>query len=157
MTQDKKRKIDVDKIDLDRMKTMTSESPSSLEYSDHRGGVAFEVVDHDAIKSKAYKIMNKRLSEQIQDITEQINNLHTQLAKIQLNRSNSEELYLAALGFDPVIEQTYYLYQKEEGRTISLISPDEWGGETLKKKNMTYVATVKLKADYTWEILEGEL
>tara|TARA_R110002072_G_scaffold64203_3_gene159501 strand:- start:111365 stop:111838 length:474 start_codon:yes stop_codon:yes gene_type:complete len=157
MKNKKPKNIDVSKIDLERMKTFTSENPNTLAYGDNRGSAKVEKVDTDKIKSKAFKIMNKRLSEQVEDIVEQINNLQTQLAKIQFKRENSEELYYASIGFDPVIEQTYYLYQKEEGKTISLVSPTEWGEESMKEKKMFYLATVKLLSDYTWEILDGEI
>jgi hypothetical protein len=54
------------------------------------------------------------------------------------------------MGFEPIINQTYYLYEKEDGTDLlSLVSPEEWGRSMKYSK---YLAKVLLLADHTWEV-----
>ena len=54
--------------------------------------------------------------------------------------------------FEPIINHIYHLYQSETGKyLLSLIGPSQWG----KSKNTyLFVATLRLLADHTWDILE---
>ena len=52
--------------------------------------------------------------------------------------------------FEPRINQIYHLYESEDGTPqLSLIAPEEW------TTDKTHLATVRLLADHTWEILES--
>jgi len=67
-------------------------------------------------------------------------------------REVSEKIYLADIPFEPVIGHTYYLYERDESSDVlSMIAPHEWGRS---KRYKTYIATVKLLADHTWEVLD---
>lgn len=59
----------------------------------------------------------------------------------ELNR----RVYNSEMRFEPVIGQTYYLYEKENGaRFVSLVSPAHtfWSG---------FVCAIRLTPSYTWE------
>ena len=65
--------------------------------------------------------------------------------------SISERIYEAEMGIDPIIGRTYYLYVRDSGKNLmSMVSPAEWGPRIPFK----YIATIKLLADHTWDILE---
>jgi hypothetical protein len=54
------------------------------------------------------------------------------------------------MGFDPLINHIYHLYKRDNGRHfLSMVAPAEWG----RGKSVEFVATVKLLADHTWEII----
>jgi len=56
------------------------------------------------------------------------------------------------LRFEPLINHVYHLYRKaDEKLMLSLIGPLSWGKSGDK---LTYLASVKLLADHTWEIIE---
>lgn len=60
---------------------------------------------------------------------------------------------MVKMGFEPIIGKTYYLYRRENGEDfLSLVAPNEWG----RSKKMNYVATVKLLADHTWDVIEEQ-
>jgi hypothetical protein len=54
--------------------------------------------------------------------------------------------------FEPIINHVYHLYQKEnKTHLLSLIAPNQWGRS---KHSFEFVASVRLLADHTWDILE---
>jgi hypothetical protein len=54
--------------------------------------------------------------------------------------------------FEPLINHTYYLYKKENGiHLLSLVAPGQWGKSG---KSLIYLATIKLLADHTWEVID---
>ena len=62
----------------------------------------------------------------------------------------SERIYEAAMGFEPIISETYYLYEKESGQDLlSLVAPEEWGRSF---KYSRFLAKVTLLADHTWDV-----
>ena len=55
----------------------------------------------------------------------------------------NEFVYLANCSFIPVIGETYYLYEKNNGDVfLSLIKPSEW--------NVKYVGSARLESDNKW-------
>jgi hypothetical protein len=96
--------------------------------------------------------MNQQTDMQLSQIYEQMQLLASQAQKIQVRKSISDYIYQTELRFEPLINHTYHLYRKADQKLmLSLIGPQSWGksGETL-----TYLASVKLLADHTWEVLE---
>lgn len=58
-------------------------------------------------------------------------------------------LVLAAhFRFKPVVGQSYFLYAGEQGWSLSLIAPQEWG----QRKVGEFVASCRLRSDMTWEM-----
>lgn len=83
-------------------------------------------------------------------IDEQVDLIKNQVRGIQEKYLISLEVLKAKFSFVPVHGETYYLYQKNEERILMLIGPHQWQlGE-----NTLYVATVKLMADASWQVLE---
>ena len=138
----KKNPIDKDKIAL---------NPHSLEYGDNVGAPAIRPIDKGRIKGLAVAAMYEQTDMQINQIKEQIDLLAKQAISIQNRVAISEKIYLAECGFKPLISNTYHLYEKTEDKWIlSMISPKEWG----KSCPYSFVSTIKLLADHTWEVLE---
>lgn len=145
------KKIDVDKIDLEKMKEGTTENPGTIAFPHHSGSAIIKPTDRGKIKGRAVAAMHQQTESQMGQIYEQMQLLANQAKNLQDRIAISERIYLAKINFEPLINHIYYMYEDPKGEDmLSLISPEEWG----RSSRMRYIATVKLLADHTWEILE---
>jgi hypothetical protein len=74
-----------------------------------------------------------------------------QVREIEERVELSKLVYEAEMRFTPIVGEVYYLYRKNNRSLLAMIGPQEWG-----KRGMPYdeyVATVKLLADKTWDII----
>jgi hypothetical protein len=121
-----------------------------LPYAHMRGGFVIKPEDMGRAKGLAIEAMEGQVSEQLKQIYEQVETLARQAKAIRTRAEVSYKIYQCDLRFEPRINQTYYLYESEEGAPqLSLIAPDEW------TTDKTHLATVRLLADHTWEVLES--
>lgn len=135
--------IDPDKI---------TETPHSLEYGHHAGSAVVKPEDQGKLKGRALSAMEHQTDMQLSQIYEQMQLLAEQAKKLNDRKSISEVIYGAEMRFEPLINHIYHLYRKEDHTfLLSLIAPDQWGRS---KKSFEFVATVRLLADHTWDILE---
>lgn len=69
--------------------------------------------------------------------------------KLQEDYALNQEVYSASYSFEPIVGETYHLYQRPNGdRFLSLISPDTW--------SMTHLYSVTLNSDHTWVKLSAK-
>ena len=146
--------IDVNNIDLERMKSLVSDKPSTSEYAVEKGGVAFAPTQEGAIKSRAFKVMDEQIGMQMDNIMEQIQVLARQAEDLKDRRQISEMIYRAKMSFEPLVGDVYYLYETPKGKVLSILSPKDFGDKKMAEKGYSYFAKAKLLADCTWEILE---
>lgn len=138
----------VNPIDPDKI----TENPHSLAYPHHAGSALIKPEDQGKIKGRALSAMDHQTDMQLNQIYEQMQLLAAQAKKLQDRKLISEKIYGAEMRFEPLINHIYHLYQKEnQTYLLSLIAPNQWGRS---KKSFEYVATVRLLADHTWDILE---
>ena len=152
ITDDKEPKLSTkNPIDKDKV----AENPHLLPYAHTVGGVVIRPMDRGRTKGLAVQAMYEQADTQMDQIREQIELLAAQAKKIQDRVAISEDIYLAEMNFKPLISHTYHLYsKKDETKVLSMVGPNEWG----RTKPYSFIATVKLLADHTWEVLEsGEL
>lgn len=142
----------VNPIDDDKI----TENPSTLPYSHTVGGFVIKPIDKGRTKGLAVQAMQEQTEIQLKQIKEQIELLANQARLIQKRVAVSELIYAADMNFKPLIGHIYHLYMREDqSPVLTMIGPDEWGIGGMKYD--FYLATVKLLADHTWEILkEGE-
>ena len=135
-------------------KEKITENPHSLEYAHHAGSALIKPEDQGKIKGRALSAMEHQTDMQLNQIYEQMQLLADQAKKLQDRKNISEFIYTAEMRFEPLINHTYHLYQKENGSYIlSLIAPSQWGRSGA---SFTWIATVKLLADHTWDVLEKQ-
>lgn len=145
------KKIDVDRLDLERMKDKTTENPGILPYAHHSGSALIKPEDKGKITGRAVAAMHSQTDMQMSQIYQQMQLLADQAKKIQARIEVSERIYQASIAFEPLINHHYFLYQKSDGTDfMSMIAPEEWGR---KKDFAEFIAEVKLLADHTWDIL----
>lgn len=148
------KKIDIEAVDMERMADMTTENPGLIQFPHTVGGALIKPEDKGKIKGRAVAAMHEQTEMQIGQIYEQMKLLAEQANAIKKRVEVSERIYSAKMSFEPLIGKTYYLYEREDGSDLlSLIAPGEWGRS---KSFSKFIASVKLLADHTWEIQEGE-
>jgi hypothetical protein len=145
-------KIDVDRIDLEKMAEMTTENPGLISFPHTVGGAMIKPEDTGKLKGRAVAAMHEQTEMQVKQLYDQMKLLAEQAKAIQTRVEVSERIYQAKMSFEPLIGRTYHLYEREDGTDLlSLIGPKEWGRS---KPFNQFIATIKLLADHTWEILE---
>ena len=146
-----KQKIDIDKIDLEKMKEKTTDIPGLLPYAHQSGSAIIKPEDKGKITGRAVAAMHSQTDMQMAQIYQQMQLLADQAKKIQKRVEVSERIYKTSMGFEPLINHHYFLYEKEdETDFLSMVAPGEWGR---KKRYSKFIAEVKLLADHTWEIV----
>ena len=133
-------------IDKDKI----TETPHSLEYGHHVGSALVKPEDRGKLKSNALNAMDMQTDMQLNQIYEQMQLLASQAKKLTDRKKISEVIYSAEMRFQPLINHTYFVYQKEDKRILSLISPSQWGKSG---SELIYIAEVRLLADHTWDLL----
>jgi hypothetical protein len=122
---------------------------SVLPYAASVSGALIRPNEEGMIKHQALSAMEEQTNMQLTQIRQQIELLAIQAREIQKRKELSHIIYEATLGFNPVIGQTYHLYQRADGtHLISMVSPKEWGPKIPFK---AFIATVMLLADHTWK------
>lgn len=128
-----------------------TETPHILPYAHHAGSAIVKPEDQGKIKGRAVSAMEHQTDMQLQQIYEQMQLLAEQAKKLQDRKKISEFIYLSEIRFEPTINHIYHLYQKNgDEYLLSLVAPDQWGRSNAK---LTFLATVRLLADHTWDIL----
>lgn len=146
------KEIDITQIDLEKMKEKTTENPGLLPYAHTVGGAVIKPEDEGKIKGRAIQAMQEQTTNQMKQLYEQMQTLAKQAQDINRRIEVSNRIYIAEMRFEPIIGRIYYLYEKNDGTdTLSLIAPNEWGRSAKYNK---HIATAKLLADHTWEVLE---
>jgi Protein of unknown function (DUF2452) len=133
-------------IDKDKI----TESPHLLPYAHTVGGAVIKPIDKGRVKGLAVASMYEQTEMQLDQIREQVNLLVRQAQAIKDRVRFSEAVYLAEVGFKPLIGKIYHLYKKNDGKDVlSMIGPQEWG----KRCPYDFQASLKLLSDHTWEVV----
>jgi len=144
--------VDVEQIDLERMREKTAENPGLLPYAHTSGSALVKPEDMNKTLARSLDAMEQQTEMQMQQIVAQMKLLADQAKAIQDRKLVSERVYRAEMRFEPLIAHIYYLYQRNGADMLSLVAPGEWGRS--KKSQLTYVAKLRLLADHTWDVLE---
>ncbi len=138
-----KNPIDPDKI---------TDRPGLLPYPHHVGSHAFAPTKSGAIKHRGYRAMHEQSERELQRLREQMEVIARQANQLKDRLEVSKVIYEAEMNFEPIAGNIYYLYARREGHfVLSMIAPNEWRRSPGFKH---YVASVRLLADHTWEIIE---
>lgn len=155
MTDNKPKPVDIDQINLEKLKEKVADVPSLLEYAHSVGGFSIVPTEQGLIKSSAREAMKQQTEEQLSLIFEQMKVLARQVQDIKKRVHISDLIYNVEMTFQPIIGKRYFLYEKEnQVKFLSLISPQEWGD---KIKLFKYLAEVQLNADHTWKIIDSTI
>jgi len=143
MAEEFKNPIDKDKI---------TETPSTLEYGHHVGSAVVKPEDRGKLKGRSLSAMEHQTDMQLNQIYEQMQLLADQAKLLSDRKAISEVIYGAEIRFQPIINHVYHVYEKDDHSfVLSMIAKNEWGRSSM---SIEFVATVRLLADHTWDILE---
>ena len=141
----------VNPVDKDKI----TETPHILPYAHHAGSANIKPVDKGKLKHRAHTAMEEQTKAQLSQIYEQMELLARQAERIKERMDVSNIIYNADINFEPLIGHVYHLYRKTDGNyVLSMIAKDEWGKQCPYER---FMASVKLLADHTWEVVEGNL
>jgi hypothetical protein len=144
----KENKEFVNPIDPDKI----SENPGVLSYPHSVGGAVIKPEDQGKIKGRSLSAMEFQTEMQLNQIYEQMQLLANQAKILNERKAISHFIYSAEIRFEPFINHIYHLYKRDNGTySLSLVGPNDWGKST---HNLSFIATVRLLADHTWDILE---
>jgi Protein of unknown function (DUF2452) len=132
-------------------KEKITENPGLLQYPHHVGSPAFKPMNKSLARHRSLSSMQEQTEINLHQIYKQMELLAKQANEIKMRVEVSEKIYASEIGFIPVINQIYHLYEREEEMfVLSMIGPDEW---TKKLPFRSFVATVRLLADHTWMVM----
>lgn len=135
-------------------KDKVAENPGLLPYAHTAGSAVIKPEDMGKTKGRSVTAMRQQTDRQMNQLYEQMETLAKQAKALAQRREISERIYDAAIGFEPIINETYYMYEKEDGSDLlSLVAPHEWGRSF---KYSRYLAKVLLLADHTWDVTYNE-
>ena len=105
-----------------------AENPGLLPYAHTAGGAVIKPDDMGKVKGRSVLAMRQQTDRQMNQLYEQMEVLARQAKLLAERKEISERIYDAAMGFEPIISETYYLYEKEDGSDLmSLVAPEELG------------------------------
>ncbi len=149
-----KNKVDLEHIDLEELKDKVTDLPGLIEYAHGVGSAIVKPEDKGKIKGTAVTAMHEQTDRQFRQLYEQMRTLVEQANYLKKRVNISERIYLADMGFQPVYNQNYYLFQRANGEDVlTMVSPEEWGRSNPFKK---FIAQVRLLSDHTWEVVRAE-
>lgn len=131
-----------------------AENPGLLPYAHTAGGAVIKPEDMGKVKGRSILAMRQQTDRQMNQLYQQMEVLAKQAKLLAQRKEISERIYLAAMGFEPIINEIYYMYEKEDGTDLlSLVAPHEWGRSF---KYSRYLAECLLLADHTWDVKYNE-
>ena len=131
-----------------------AENPGLMAYAHSAGGAVIRPDDMGKVKGKSILAMRQQSERQLNQIYIQMSTLAQQAKALRERVEVSERIYKTNMNFEPVLNETYYVYEKEDGSDVlSMIAPDEWGRSY---KFSRFIAKVTMLADHTWEVLYNE-
>lgn len=124
--------------------------PGLMAYAHTAGGAVIRPDDMGKVKSRSLLAMRQQTDIQLAQLYQQMQLLADQAKLIRQRVEISERIYSAQMAFEPLIGNTYYLYEKQDGSDmLSMIGPSEWGKSRPYK---SFLAQVRMLADHTWEV-----
>ena len=109
------------------------------------------VTDLTVSQDQSLERSNDTANREIERLREQAKMLMEQADKVEFESKIRAKIRSADCGFQPVVNQAYFLYESEGKCMLSLISPNEWNGQPPFGHCLAKVVQL---GDLTWEISE---
>ena len=107
-----------------------------LPYATSPNGPIIEVPNVDSFKKKGIDKVSKQFQAELTDLQKKIKSFVSEAA-------DTQKVYSAHFKFEPIVGETYHLYQGKKEAFLSLIRPEQWSKE--------HLGTFRLNGDYKWE------
>ena len=109
-----------------------------LPYAISNSSPVISIPNVDSFKKKGVDKVSKQFQAELADLQNKIK------AFVDL-ATDTQMVYSAKFKFEPIVGETYHLYQGEKESFLSLIEPNSW--------NKKHVGSFRLSGDYKWERL----
>ena len=109
------------------------------------------VTDLTVSQDQSLERSNDTANREIEQLREQAKMLMEQADKVEFESQIRAKIRSADCGFRPVVNQPYFLYESEGKCMLSLISPNEWNGQSPFGNCLAKLVQL---GDLTWEISE---
>jgi hypothetical protein len=106
-------------------------------YPTNLGAPSFNLPNVSMARSEASKKMSDVFERERQEIIERIEKLYNEY-------DTSVMVWESKISFEPIIGKTYYLYDFNNVKTLSLLSPKEWN------KSDSFIGEFILTSDRKW-------
>lgn len=110
-----------------------------LPYASQASGPVIKIPNVDAFKQKGVEKVSKQFQSELEELKGKIKDFVK-------TASDTQKVYTAKFKFEPLVGETYFLYEGEQEDYLSLIAPDQW-----KKK---FLGAYRLSSEYKWERVE---
>ena len=110
-----------------------------LPYASQASGPVIKIPNIDAFKQKGVDKVSKQFQSELEELKGKIKDFVK-------TASDTQKVYTARFKFEPVVGETYFLYEGDQENYLSLIAPDQW-----KKK---FLGAYRLSSEYKWEYVE---
>lgn len=106
-----------------------------LPYATSLSGPVIDVPNVDHFKKKGVDAVSKHFQAELDDLKER-------MAAFVSLAADTQKVYNAHFKFEPIVGETYHLYQGEKYTFLSLITPDQW--------SHTHLGSYRLNPEYKW-------
>lgn len=89
---------------------------------------------------------SRGISEVERDLQQKLTEIREMYLKTIDHFNWNKLVYEAEIRFEPIVGQTYHLYEMRGCRLLSMIGPDQWPHK--------HLATVRLNVDRQWKVVE---
>ena len=107
-----------------------------LPYGTSNSSPIIHIPNVDAFKKKGVDKVSKQFQAELDDLKSRIKSF-VDLA------ADTQRVYSAKFKFEPIVGETYHLYEGKEGDFLSLITPASW--------NKKHIGSFRLNGEYKWE------
>lgn len=101
-----------------------ADNPGLLPYGSNIGAPSIKIDNIDSWKTSNVIKVNKELKSRFEELKENYQKLIEEYKWNQI-------VYSAHYNFEPIIGETYYLYENQDKIFLSMIKPEEWKLECL--------------------------
>jgi hypothetical protein len=136
-------------MDLEKKLTMAEKKPDLVVWSEERGYYSKELTYGSSTSAPAIRLEDVGGWKQIQAqnankiFTKKYEEIKNEFKRLVDEVSWNEFVYSSTYNFLPVIGETYYLYEKDDGNVfLSLIAPNEW--------RMKFLGATRLESNNKW-------
>jgi len=106
-----------------------------LPYASSLSGPIIEVPNVDLFKKKGVESVSKHFQAELQELKDKIESFVSLAA-------DTQKVYNAHFKFEPIVGETYHLYQGKENVFLSLVTPKEW--------SIPHLGSYRLNPEYKW-------
>jgi hypothetical protein len=110
-----------------------------LPYASQTSGPVIKIPNVDAFKQKGVEKVSKQFQTELEELKDKIKDFVK-------TASDTQKVYTAKFKFEPLVGETYFLYEGKKEDYLSLIPPDQW-----KKK---FLGAYRLSSEFKWERVE---